>query len=140
MSCKEFFANFGDLPEVSQRLGQLDRAALLVWETESASAHSPGVVEGEEIVYRGIFIPHQFDFETNLPKPDAFHDTASFGMSVNRLQHASREEIIAKGRAKAEADNQIPERIKSGRRSLKGISRLQAGSIYRQVPFETLWN
>lgn len=85
-ACSDFFsANAKDPQKVKSLQAQQARWA---WESLSASAHSPGVVQAEETLARMIFTPH-WDPVTNKPTPNAIEDAANKGLSVDRLLHAT---------------------------------------------------
>ncbi len=129
MTCLEFFAQYGQAPQVCPELRKLPLQNLVDWEKERASADSPGPVQSGEILCRQIFIPHQYDSAKNCPKPDAYNDASTFGLSVNRLEHASKNEIVERGRAKAAADNQEPAKVKNGLRELKGVCTFEVDAL-----------
>ena len=64
-----------------------------VCEQHSISSHSPSIVQDEECLIRLIFSPTHFDEKTGKLKPFAFFDCKDKGLSVNRLQYTSVEEL-----------------------------------------------
>jgi hypothetical protein len=62
-------------------------------EQHSVSPHSPGVVQDEECLVRLIFSPTHFNEQTGKLKPFAFFDCKDKGLSVNRMQYTSVEEL-----------------------------------------------
>ena len=76
-----------------------------VCEQESVSPHSPSSVDNGEMLLRLIFSPLHINDETGEVLPAAFSDVANKGLSINRLEHSSLDEIDKKGHAKAQNDN-----------------------------------
>jgi len=62
-------------------------------EQHSVSSHSPGVVQDDEYLVRLIFSPTHFNEQTGKLKPFAFFDCKDKGLSVNRMQYTSVEEL-----------------------------------------------
>jgi len=62
-------------------------------EQHSVSPYSPGIVQDEECLVRLIFSPTHFNEQTGKLKPFAFFDCKDKGLSVNRMQYTSVEEL-----------------------------------------------
>ncbi|WP_147376781.1 hypothetical protein [Noviherbaspirillum saxi] len=106
MDCIEFFSQNSGNKQKCKDLQKLSQEQLVGWEGESASAHSPGPVQDNEILCRQIVSPVHYDPETNSLTAAAFSDASSFGMSVNRLAHASQEYIEELGENRVFRHNQ----------------------------------
>jgi len=81
-----------------------DRAGALELEKQKVVEISPGIVKDEEKIARQIFSPIHYDEELDEIVAAAFHDVKDKGLSVNRLNHASEEDVHHAGLAKAEKD------------------------------------
>lgn len=79
---------------------------LALWEKEIASAHSPGPVLDSEILYHQILNPTNLNEHQNGLIPVSFDTAAGVGMSTNRIDHATIEELIELGRNRARAHNE----------------------------------
>jgi len=64
-----------------------------ICEQHSISSYSPGIVQDEEYLIRLIFSPTHFNEQTGQLKPFAFFDCKDKGLSVNRMQYTSVEEL-----------------------------------------------
>ncbi len=64
-----------------------------VCEQDSVSSYSPGIVQDEEYLIRLIFSPTHFNEQMAQLKPFAFFDCKDKGLSVNRMQYTSVEEL-----------------------------------------------
>ena len=95
-----FFENSKD---ISKQLAKNQEKAL-EWEQVKTSKYSPGIVKNDETVVRQIFSPIHVDEETGEVKTAAFDDASNKGLSVNRLAHASPEDIHQSGEKKADTD------------------------------------
>lgn len=102
----DVFTNEALSKEKSKHLAK-DYDNALVFEKNSVSNSSPGVVKNSEYLARQIFSPIHIDLETNEIKPGAFDDVLSKGMSTNRLYIESEKTIHSYGEAKAEKDKQL---------------------------------
>lgn len=106
MDCKTFFAellakrprDFAKLIEKDFPNGEC--------EAHSISPHSPGPVEDPELVYRQIFAPIHIDPDTKEVVPIAFEDASSTGLSVNRAQLISMDNVCSLGQNKAKIDRE----------------------------------
>lgn len=87
-----FKTNFGNL-QICKLLQGEKEETLVAWELEKAMECSPCPVDNEEILIRQIFSPIHYDTESNTLTPTAFEDAANKGLSVNRLNYSSEEEI-----------------------------------------------
>lgn len=97
---------FENSQSISKKLANNQEKAL-EWEQIKTSKYSPGVVGNEEIIVRQIFSPIHFDEDTGDVKTAAFEDASNKGLSVNRLAHASSEEIHHLGEEKASTDRKL---------------------------------
>ena len=79
-----------------------EHARSLMWEKETVSLDSPGIVEDEEEIARQIHSPHSYDKETEKLTTYAFDDMFNKGLSVNRLSLKNVEELHDIGEKKAE--------------------------------------
>lgn len=111
-----------------QHAGEQDKAALLqksgnaiVWESLSASPHSPGPVQSSEEVLRVVINPIHID-EVGGLSPTLFSDVKRQGGSVHRLNFIEREAAINMGHAQALKKNS--ERPDAPTRSVLGTVRL----------------
>lgn len=77
-----------------------NHALSLLWEQESVSLHSPGIVQDEECLARNIYSPHQYDKETGDLTSLAFDDVFNKGLSVLRLDYANHDAIVQIGQEK----------------------------------------
>jgi hypothetical protein len=75
-------------------------------ENTSVSSYSPGVVQDSEILIRQIYSPIHIDEETGKIKPLAFDDAKDKGMSVNRKNYSSKEQLLQKIENKLKLDQQ----------------------------------
>ncbi|WP_162876579.1 hypothetical protein [Achromobacter dolens] len=125
-SAQQFFdKHAGNPKKVDALLGEQDR---LAWENERCAANSPGVVAATEVLCRQIVNPVHVEKATGLPKPTAYDDIMNKGLSVERLDHATREAIIERGVARANDYNvKNPEPEK--KRSLVALSMLKVEDI-----------
>ena len=73
-------------------------------ERHSVSDHSPGLVEDDEPLVRTLYSPHHINKATGDVTPAAFADATTRGLSVNRMQHISEAELLAKIEAKVARD------------------------------------
>ena len=69
------------------------------YEAGSGFPASPGRVQDDEILYRLVFSPHHWDEKAKEPKPQAFDDAFTRGMSVQRNAGVSEEQAQAMGEA-----------------------------------------
>lgn len=83
-----------------------DRAKALQLELIEVVAISPGVVLDDEFVARQIFSPIHYDEDQDEIVAAAFQDVSDKGLSVNRLNYASEQDIHTSGLVKAEKDRE----------------------------------
>ena len=126
LNCREFFAWHACNPEIVKELRKRS-AECLVWESVSASDHSPGPVTPNEILYRQVVQPLHVDQETNTLRPVAFSDVANKGLSVDRLKHQSMESMLDAGKKRVEA--QVAESSTLDGRRLYGLAELHVDDI-----------
>jgi len=130
--CAKFFEHHAKDPQKVKALQKIEER--IEWEkTQEASAHSPGLVRDGEIIYRQLVQPVHIDKETGDLKPTAFDDICNKGLSSDRLDHTTREEIIARGDARAETFNKSctdPNKY----RKLLALARLDTADIRKHKP------
>lgn len=63
-------------------------------ESHSISTYSPGPIEKDELIGRMVCSPMHVHRNRKELKPNFFDHAFSFGLSVQRLKHASQEELI----------------------------------------------
>ena len=74
-------------------------------ERSSVSAHSPGLVQDDEILIRTLYSPFQINEETGRVDPAHFRtDLEKRGFSVNRMDHISETDLQTKIARKIEHD------------------------------------
>jgi hypothetical protein len=73
-------------------------------EAETVSEHSPGIVSENEVLIRTIYSPVHINTETGEVNPTAFDDAIRLGLSVNRKDHTTRENLSANIAKKIAAD------------------------------------
>jgi hypothetical protein len=131
MGCRIFFeANEGNAQKCKE-LQKVDVSRLIEWESQLASGFSPGVVEDDEILYQQIVDPTHLDPDGRKLKPTAFQDSANKGMSTNRANHISWNDLVARGKQRAGDYNTAnPDRPP---RSLWGFARFRAEDVRRIV-------
>lgn len=92
MGCKEF--------------GQHSQEDDCPHEATSVSQYSPGPVANAETLARQIFTPHHIDVATGEVNAAAFSDAKDKGLSVNRVEHTTKADLVARGQQKAVAAQQ----------------------------------
>ncbi len=121
MDAVEFFATHHPAPGcISKELQNLAEQVQVSW--ESVSVHplfSLGPVGADEEVCRPHTNPTHYAPGKNELKPTAFDDAFTFGLSVERLKHASLDACIAKAErrvAKANMDRaeDLPQKVVFG--------------------------
>lgn len=126
-ACCDFFeSNAADPKSIAKKL-QAQFDASLEWQQLTASRHSPGVVQDDEVLYRQVLHPVHIDPETNSLKPTAFDDAANKGLSVDRASYRDLKAVIEEGVERIE--RQKAENDKYAERRLCGIGELKAGDI-----------
>lgn len=101
--CQDFFEQHAQTPKKAEHLQKSGQA--LLWETLSASPHSPGIVQSVEDVIRLVVNPIHVNPDDGSITPTLMSDVKDKGGSVQRLAHIAREDAIAAGRSHAEARN-----------------------------------
>ena len=125
MEAAEFFETHFAEGNISKELQTLPEEVQVAWEAERVHPlHSPGSVAHDEIVCRCHVSPTHYEPGKQQLKPTAFQDAATFGLSVDRLKHASLESILAKAKQRVE--------IGKAGRILFGFSMFEVGQL-RQV-------
>lgn len=117
MGCREFFDANTDNKQKCKLLHDQSEADLISWESESASALSPGVVLDQEVVYQQIVDPTHLSKDGKALVPMSFDVCNSHGLSTHRLAHCSKEKMIALGQERADSYN----------------------ALYTTAPQKTLW-
>ena len=125
-SCREFFAWHACNPEIVKEL-QKRPAESLLWESMTASDHSPGPIKQSEVLYRQVVQPLHVDQEKNTLRPVAFSDVANKGLSVDRLNYRSVESILDAGKKRVEA--QVAANSTLDGRRLYGLAELRVDDI-----------
>jgi hypothetical protein len=93
--CADFFdKNKESIRQLSNLLSCIDDETIALWETQTANQFSPGTIDNEEFLLRALDNPTHWDRNTNQFTPNAFLDAGSFGLSVNRIEFATIEELI----------------------------------------------
>ncbi len=95
-----------------------------ICEEYSVSNHSPGPVQDDEYVIRQIYSPIHIDEETGRLKPLAFEDASSRGMSVNRKNFVSKQELEEKIAKKLKIDKD-----RGKKRTCKGVAIAKCSDI-----------
>lgn len=100
MGCREFFAAHAGNSDRCKALQEESLETQLDWERESASEHSPSPVQDQEDLIRYWLNPVHYDRQTGTLKATAFDDASNKGLSVNRADHVSIDElrVIAQAR------------------------------------------
>lgn len=127
-SCAEFFTTHLSCSEKCKRLQKMTNELLIDWESQKAMPISPCVVKNEETLVRQLFNPIHIDIATKTLKPTALDDVANKGLSVNRLQYTTEENITLAANTKAAQDNakiDSPEK----KRGLAGLSFIKCCDI-----------
>jgi hypothetical protein len=128
MKCVEFFQQDAGNIELCKELQKLSEDVQIVWESESASPDSPGIVEDAEILARQVLDPAFYDQATGEPKPTLFEHASSVGASVNRLLHTTSDQVHEHGKARA------LERSDPGKpKTYVGYVTVNAGEVRRVV-------
>lgn len=125
MGCREFFEAHAEDLQRCKTLQQQSLETQLEWEAETASSHSPGPIKNDETLIRYWLNPVHYDRQTGTLKATAFDDASNKGLSVNRLNHVSLEDIRDTAQVRVEAWIQAnPDKIP---RELIGYSDFSAG-------------
>ncbi|EKM6438478.1 hypothetical protein PU783_000611 [Cronobacter sakazakii] len=105
---KELFSPECDYATSKEKCKHLAAQPILALELEKiqVSEHSPSLVLDDENIARQIFSPIHYDNDNGSIKPSAFDDVSSKGMSVNREQYITSEEIHCAALKKEYADNE----------------------------------
>jgi hypothetical protein len=106
MTGLEFFDTHKDNDDKCKLLQKMDELALAEWELETVSEHSPGPIASEEMLYQQILDPTQIAPGGEGLKSMAFDVCSSHGLSTNRLEQSSLDELVQKGADRANAWNQ----------------------------------
>ncbi len=110
MDCKKIASEIGKCKECRLQAGDC------ICEKESVSKYSPSAVQDDEDLIRQIYSPIHVDEETGRLKPLAFEQASSLGMSVNRKNYISREELEEKIAKKLKNDEEGGKK-----RTIKGV-------------------
>jgi hypothetical protein len=130
MICREFFEQHQDNDDKCKLLRSKTEAELTRWESESASEYSQNVVTDDEILARQIVSPIHVSDDGLKLNPDAFNECATHGLSVNRENYATREELKAAGTQRvAKYNRENPDKL---RRELVGFTLFHAGEVRSQ--------
>lgn len=108
MNCCEFFSSIPEGQKPCKVLQTKTEDEQVAWESQVASAHSPGPVCTQEILARQVVDPTHFDNVTGTIKPTFFDDASSIGASCHRLSHTTPEAIQEITTARVSVANQNP--------------------------------
>ncbi len=86
--CMEFFESNAENKQKVKALIENGCGNQWICDKESASPHSPGIVEQGENVVRQVHSPVHWDAVANEVKPGFYDDLTSKGLSVNRVSYA----------------------------------------------------
>ena len=75
------------------------------WENLTCSKFSPGSIQKNELLYRQIVDPVHWNSAKSECKPDAYMDCCNKGMSINRIQHDSLDELKYKANTRVNSHN-----------------------------------
>lgn len=129
MGCRAFFDKHAGDSQKCKHLQNEDVETLEQWESDSASELSPGIVQDHEFLYQQIVDPSHIDPNGMKLKPTAFQDSANKGMSTHRATYIEWDELVIRGRLRAEQHNEsFPERPA---RNLWGFARFKAADVRR---------
>ncbi|PPD56987.1 MAG: hypothetical protein CTY10_01200 [Methylotenera sp.] len=103
MTCKEFFEKHSDNNE--KCIALQDEPSRLEWQSDTASKHSPSLVDDTEELCRQVFSPIHIDIDNKKLNPTALNDAYDKGLSVFRLLYADQKHIVQSGHIKASSDN-----------------------------------
>jgi hypothetical protein len=87
MGCLEFFMSHAESRDICKILQERAHVEILLWESQTASPHSPGPVNDDELICRQIISPIHFDDATQKLTATAFDDASGKGLSVNRIKY-----------------------------------------------------
>ena len=127
MGCREFFQANAENKERCKTLQAISPSEQLAWEGETASEHSPCVVEDDEVLCRHVENPTHFDASSRTIKPTFFDDASNKGASVNRLSHTTIAAVQQRAQAKVAATNENPPL--TGVRRLIGYTTITASEV-----------
>jgi hypothetical protein len=125
MMCIDFFLENADNKEKCKLLQDISQDTLLNWEHEIASQYSSSPVGDEEILCRQILSPIHYDEDAKELTATAFDDASSLGMSVNRLDYTSVNNIAQAANCRVTSYNES--NLKQ--RSFSGIVELNCDDI-----------
>ncbi|NYH13411.1 hypothetical protein [Paraburkholderia bryophila] len=100
----------------------------LSWEAKTASDHSPGVVENDEMIVRQVTHPNFVD-ESQKIKPIWFDDVVNKGFSTDRLSLTSVEEVVERAKNRADERNAKPENAAKEAVTVHSLGKLAVSSI-----------
>lgn len=92
-------------------------------ELTSCSQYSPGLIVDGEVLARQIFSPIHIDLTTGKVVPAAFADVKN-GLSVNRIAHITKNDLVQLGINKAQSDG-----IKGKERDFLGVVEIDSLTV-----------
>jgi hypothetical protein len=104
MNCLEFFTFHSNNRDKCKELQK--QAAKIQWQLESASIFSPSIVTDEEMLIRQIILPIHLENDLKTIRPTALDDVFDKGLSVNRLNYKSIEDISDTASKRAQEYNE----------------------------------
>lgn len=108
MICRDFFeANKGS-KELCTALQKVPLDDQLAWEGESASPHSLGPIEDDEVFCRQVVDPTHFDKVSGTIKPNFLDDASHKGASGHRLKHTTVRTLREISEARVAKANEDP--------------------------------
>lgn len=127
MRCCEFFQANAENTQRCKALQAISEIDQLAWETQSASALSPGPTVHDELLCRNVENPTHFDVLSGTIKPTFFDDASSKGASVNRLNHTTIAVVRRNAQSKVDVVNQNPPN--TGVRKLIGYTTITVAEV-----------
>lgn len=126
----EFFSN-SDIAQTKCSLLRENYEKHLGWEAITVSIFSPAIVDDDEIIIRLWYVPIHVELDTGQLRPTAFNDAIDKGLSVNRSDYASIEEIQEAAIAQALAISKI-----RSPRDYHGYSTAKVSQIRAQMAYD----
>lgn len=107
MGCREFFIEHDDNGKKCKLLHSISEDDLVLWENQSASIDSPGVVLDNEILYQQVVDPTHLSPDGRTLMAKSFEVCNSHGLSTHRIAHTSKQKIIEMGEARVRDQNAL---------------------------------
>lgn len=105
MLCADFFVANPEGKKFKLLVNKTEEE-LAAWEKQSASQFSPGPVADAETVYHQILDPTNLTETRDGLSPKSFDTATGIGLSVNRLAHATLDQIKELGNTRARNHNE----------------------------------